>query len=123
MTALSLRTTDNSGCRMVALVGEIDITNSATLQADVEAIIESASGPVIMDWSEVGFCDSSGINTLVVLARHARAHSVDLALAGVHGRVANVFTLTALDRVVPLYPDIATALQALSGSARDQAGA
>jgi anti-sigma B factor antagonist len=123
MTALSLRTTENNGRRVVTLAGEIDLTNSSTLQTDVETIIESASGPVIMDWSQVGFCDSSGINTVVVLARHARTHSIGLALAGVRGRVANVFTLTSLDRVVPLYPDVDAALQALPGSAEHQTGA
>ncbi|MEO5876754.1 MAG: STAS domain-containing protein [Streptosporangiaceae bacterium] len=114
MSELALHTHESEGCLVVALAGEIDTTNSAGLVAELIAVIETATGPVVLEWSDVTFCDSSGINTVVVVTRHARTHAVPLALAGVRGRVANVFTLTALDRVVPLYPDVEAALRAFS---------
>lgn len=124
MTELSVTSSEAGGCVVAVLVGEIDITNAGDVLVDLVAVVDAAAGPVVLDWAGVSFCDSSGIATVVRLTHHARDYGVALAVTGLQGRVANVFTLMSLEKVLPVFADVDAAVRALAGpAASNQAGA
>ena len=98
------------GVPVVTAPEEIDITNAAGLQA---ALLEAA-GPgramVVVDMSRTRFCDSAGLNALVIADRRARADGGEVRLAAVGEAVARVVALTGVDRVVAVYASLEDAL-------------
>ncbi|GAA4228223.1 hypothetical protein GCM10022254_17790 [Actinomadura meridiana] len=116
-SALTFQTTDVIGGELlVMLAGEIDASNSGWLSGRLTAVVTGravASG-VVVDLSKVGFCDASGISVLVNALKRCRSHQIALELAGAHGRVARVLRLTGVDQALPLYTDLAGALQAIA---------
>jgi anti-sigma B factor antagonist len=56
---------DDAGVFVVKLIGEIDISNAATLGAALDAMIAGVDEPVAVDLSGLEFMDSSGIAMLL----------------------------------------------------------
>jgi anti-anti-sigma factor len=102
------------GVPVVTAPEEIDITNAAGLHAALlEAALEAAEpgrAMVVVDMSRTRFCDSAGLNALVIADRRARADGGEVRLAAVGEAVARVVALTGVDRVVAVYASLEDAL-------------
>lgn len=89
---------------VVELRGELDLFTAPALADRVEALIRQPSSPrIALQVSQVGFCDSAGINTLVRLWKRAGAAGRELVLLRPHPRVAQVLAMTALDHYLPVH--------------------
>ncbi len=56
---------DESGARIVRLIGEIDISNADTLGRNLDLMLGEPGGPVTIDLAGLAFMDSSGIAMLL----------------------------------------------------------
>ncbi len=65
---------------------------------------------LVVDMSLVTFCDSSGLNTLLWLHRHATALGGSFALAAVPAQAKRLLAVTGLEVVLTLYAQPADAL-------------
>lgn len=95
---------------VVTLPEEIDMGNAALAGAELRAAIADGATVVIADLTGTTFCDSSGVRMLVLAARRAAHHDIDLRLAVTSTAVLRVFTVTGLDQVAPVYPGVDAAL-------------
>ncbi len=64
---------------------------------------------LVLDLSAVDRIDSTGLGVLVGARKRLRAGNGQLRLAAASGNVARVLHATGLDKVLPLYPDVASA--------------
>ncbi|MBB3733822.1 anti-anti-sigma factor [Nonomuraea dietziae] len=82
-----------------------------------EVVAQSAPHPpgVIVDLSELAFCDSSGLSALITVRHQMTAADQPLALARAHDMVERILHRTGLDRVFRCYPTVADAERALAG--------
>ena len=96
---------DESGFRIVAVSGEVDLSWSAELRG---AILEAVKGhdAVLVDLSEVAYIDSSGIAALVEGYQTAKAGNVRFGLLSISPPVRAVLELARLDQVFPLFADL-----------------
>ena len=62
------------------------------------------------------FCDSYGMRALVLARRCAAAHHAQLRLVVPHDHVLGVLTVTGIDRLLAVYPNLDAALAAGSPS-------
>lgn len=76
---------------------------------------QTDGGPdlVILDLSQVGFIDSSGLGAIVAAMKHM-GKDRKLALAGLTPTVARVFQLTRMDTVFSVFPTLEGAVSELS---------
>jgi anti-anti-sigma factor len=72
-------TASNEGT-VIHLFGELDMSTVETLRQTVQAELHAAPARVIIDISNLRFCDSLGLGTLVVLSRAARSQRTPLLL-------------------------------------------
>ncbi|MEU9517437.1 MULTISPECIES: STAS domain-containing protein [unclassified Streptomyces] len=108
---LITRTTAGGGVSLVILAGEVDLDGSAPLREVLLASVESAPGTVV-DFGEVGFLDSSGINVLISAHRAAEERGVWFRLAAPRDAVERVLRLVGVDTLIPCYPSVEQALAA-----------
>lgn len=93
---------------VLELAGDIDIESSRTLRAHIVAHFTEPSARVVVDLTDVGFMDSSGLGALVSgwqLTRDAG----EFRIAGANPVVQRVLSITGMEDVFSLYPDITTA--------------
>ncbi|GGR48078.1 anti-sigma factor antagonist [Streptomyces cinereoruber] len=92
----------------LAVAGELDLFTAADLGRGVEEVLNEYS-TVILDLAGVTFCDSSGLNALLHLRRHAQDTGGQLALAAPPAQMLRLLTLTGMDSVFALYGSLAEA--------------
>jgi anti-sigma B factor antagonist len=89
--------------RVLALAGEIDMHTAPALREQVFALIEEDRRPLVVDMTDISFCDSAGVNIAAAARKHAADQGVTLAIVGLNGRVDKVFRMTGMDRLIPTY--------------------
>ena len=82
--------------------------------------IDEGHRKIILDLSHVKFLDSSGLGVMVSMVKKLTGSGA-LAFCGVQEQVAQVFSLTRLDRVFNIYPNKDVALGALLPDSKDAA--
>jgi anti-anti-sigma factor len=108
---LITRTTRGDGVDVVVLAGEVDLDGSGQLRDVLLSSVQTASGTVV-DLSEVGFLDSSGINVLISAHQAAEARGVWFRLAAPQHPVERVLRLVGVDTLIACFPTVERALAA-----------
>ena len=99
---------------VVEVSGRIAASESMDLTRRLEAHLSSDSvRGIVLDLSRVDYMSSAGLGTVVWLGKRMREEKQDYAISGLRDRVAQVFKLSGLDRILPIYPDLAAAEAAL----------
>ena len=98
----------------LALSGRLDIpaVNTIQLRFTTEATVRRK--PVILDLSGVELMTSYAMGMLVSAARTLLGHGASIVAYGAPPHVDLALRAIALDRVIPLVPDLAAAKQQIS---------
>jgi anti-anti-sigma factor len=99
---------------LFTLRGDLDFSSALQLREAADATLSGHGRPalVVIDCSTLEYCDSSGINSLIMVYQRMAAHGGMLRMAAVPASVAHVFELTSLDKVIAVHPTVADALAA-----------
>jgi anti-anti-sigma factor len=117
--SLRVRISQVGGYAVVTAAGSIDLTTRALLEDHLDRAIQQTRLAVIVDLSEVEFCDSIGLNTFTRARRKATARGMVMVVVGLHNRVEYTFAVTRLDQAFYPQPDLQAALEWLeNGSAK-----
>jgi len=93
----------------LTLTGEIDVYTAPSLKKELVALIEGGCSNVIVDLEGVAFIDSSGLGVLVSALRRAREREGSVRIVCSRDSVLKIFRITGLDKVFPIFPNIAEA--------------
>lgn len=107
---LKVSTRSQGGRTVMSLDGEIDLYTAPRLHGELVTIL-SVETPVqiVVDMSEVEFCDSTGMNVLLAAHRRAREQGGDLELAAPRPAIRKILQVTGLESVFSVLDDPATA--------------
>lgn len=96
----------------MAVSGEVDVYSAPALRDGLTELLEAGSS-VVVDLTEVGFLDSTGLGALVAARTAAAEKGACLPLVCTHQRILKLFTITGLDGVFSIHPNVAEALRGL----------
>jgi anti-sigma B factor antagonist len=111
MTEASYRVRRVGDHVVVAMAGEIDITNADDMRQALLAVVSDGAAVLIIDMSGTTFCDSAGVQAIVDAYRHTTASCTQLRLVATS--ILRIFTLTGVDQLIPTYPSLEAALAGL----------
>ncbi|WP_431047691.1 STAS domain-containing protein [Streptomyces sp. P1-3] len=98
--------------------GEMDLVTSPAVRQHVHDAVAEGRHAVVLDLSEVRFCDSSGVGVLIAARRLMRSCSGQLRLilppqdARDGSHVNRVLAALGVRRLFEVYPDLAAATTA-----------
>lgn len=95
---------------VVSATGEIDVFTAPQLEQELGRLTSDGRHDLVVDLSGVDFLDSTGLAVLVKTLKRVKEADGSLAVVVSHDRVAKVFRLTGLDTLIPLHPDVESAL-------------
>jgi anti-sigma B factor antagonist len=101
----------DGGATVLAVHGELDLATIDVLKRAVTGYF-GRTGYIVLELSEMTFCDSTGLGTFVGLHRGAQAGGCRLSLAAPRRRVDDLLRLSGIDQVIPVYPSRHEALAA-----------
>ncbi|WP_156725013.1 STAS domain-containing protein [Streptomyces apocyni] len=115
---MTLRVTEGeqSGWVVVRVSGEMDLATSPMLRARVHNAVADGRRDLVLDLSEVQFCDSSGVGVLIATRRLIRSCQGNLRLilpakgAEDGSHVNRVLAALGVRRLFEVYPDAEAAV-------------
>ena len=114
MVSMSLSSPECDGRAVVALCGELDVTDAASVAVALAAVAARAP-ELIVDLAGLEFIDSSGLAALVLARKQARQAGGDLLLAAPRDQVLRVLAVTRLAGVFSVHASVE---QAAGGTGR-----
>lgn len=99
MTELTIDVHRLPGCHVVHLDGKLDGATRAPLARTFARLLRAGHPTIVVDVTDLAFCDSSGLWTLLTGRRQAEKRGGAMRLVGVHGPLARL--LAAAEPVLP----------------------
>jgi anti-anti-sigma factor len=93
----------------VAVGGEIDFATHHSLLGVLTEELEHGHRRIVLDMSDVTFCDSTGLGVLVQVRQRASEGGGWLRVVAPTDAVRRALEITNLDRLIPAYPTVADA--------------
>jgi anti-anti-sigma factor len=96
----------DGGGACLRLAGELDLSTAPELAAAIDRLAEAGEHRVLLDLTDLTFCDSTGMAVFVRGDNQAVAAGGWLRLTGASGRVERVLRITGLADVLRYQPDL-----------------
>src|SRR5580698_6983911 len=91
----------SDGKATVRFRGELDIATADQAYAYLRDVVDSQDGPVMMNLSELSFCDAAGLGVLARVAGHARRCGRSLKLTAARPALLRIMAITGMDEAFP----------------------
>jgi anti-anti-sigma factor len=95
---------------ILAVVGELDLETAPTLVSAAFALIDAGATDLIINASELRFCDSSGLTAFVRIANRLEPDGGRLAIVEPHPIVYRVLEVSGLVEAFVVAPSLGDAL-------------
>jgi anti-anti-sigma factor len=116
--ALRVSTYLRGGYCVAALSGELDFASVPELRDQLLSVLRPDACRLIIDLSDVSFCDASGLAVLVGTNRRARLLRGVLRLAAPAPAVMETLRITGLDLKLDVFPTVSAAIIGTKASPR-----
>ena len=100
----------SSANTVVTLHGDLDATTAPALREHLLDVLRPGMRLLVLDLSQVWFCDAAGAAVLIGAQRRAVTLGIAVRLAGPRSRVAKVLRSTGLDRRLAIHSTLSDAL-------------
>ena len=85
----------------VRVRGELDIATADQAYTYLRDVVDNQDGPVLLNLSELAFCDAAGLGVLARVAGHARRYGRELKLTAARPALLRIMHITGMDEVFP----------------------
>ncbi|MEU9079245.1 STAS domain-containing protein [Kitasatospora sp. NPDC048538] len=97
---------------IVSVAGELDHDTGDGLRCALAGLVDDGVERIVVDFAELRFCDSTGLGILLQARIRTGPAGLRLELAGLSPTAARMFAITGADTVLPIHPDLGSALKA-----------
>jgi anti-sigma B factor antagonist len=108
---MSFQTSKENGVVVVDVDGQLIVGNRQDLKQKVLDELEAGERRFLIDFSNTGYIDSSGLGVLVSLSKKIREQGGELRLANLNEDLRTLFELTKLDTLFSIADSREEALQ------------
>ena len=91
---------------VVDVEGEVDVFTAPKLREQIIGLLTGGNNRIVVNLEKVDFMDSTGLGVLVCGLKRVKEKEGSLALAGAHGTVLRVLSVTGLNSVFPLHETV-----------------
>lgn len=91
---------------VVEVIGEVDLDTAPQLGEQALSALNDISRHLVVDLSQVGFMDSTGLKVLLATQRRATLADGSFVLVGATRPVRRILELTGLDQALHLYDSL-----------------
>jgi anti-sigma B factor antagonist len=99
------------GIKVMELSGEIDMYTSPELRRELMGLLHRKVSPLLVDFKEVSYIDSSGIATFVEGLKGIKTYGGRLKFFSIPDRIVEIFNFSKLDRVFEIYRNLDEAIK------------
>ena len=97
--------------------GRINVLTADGFHNDVLQVIAKSGHDVIIDTSDVTYLSTAGLRAFLILSRRLAMANRRLHICSLKPYILEVFQIIGFDKVIPIHPDLDSALVAIQRSA------
>ncbi|GAA4054484.1 STAS domain-containing protein [Nonomuraea soli] len=101
MVELVVEVERSGSAALVRIMGDLDKTTVPQLQRPLRDLITDGCTSLVIDTTELAFCDSSGLWLLLQTQQQIRQQGGAMRLDGVHGVLRRILEITGLSAAFP----------------------
>ncbi|GAA3463861.1 MULTISPECIES: STAS domain-containing protein [Saccharothrix] len=110
---LTVTTTSHpAGPHVLRVSGELDHHTTERLREALDAVPASFATGIVLDLTDLTYCDSTGITELITAHQRTRAAGHSFDLVGLNPDLMHVFRIIGLDQVFSFHPTVDQAVRA-----------
>lgn len=83
-----------ANAQIVALQGQINSTNAASIEAEILALITLEQKNLLLDFSALDYISSAGLRLVLVVAKRLKQDGGQLVLCGMQSHIREVFDIS-----------------------------
>ena len=87
-----------------------DSTLAGFVKAEFSIILSEDTTKLVVDMSEVEYCDSSGLSALLLAFRILQAEEGEIKIAAPQKSVRTLIEISQLDKILPIYNSVEEAI-------------
>ena len=106
-------TDHRSDVAVLRLTGELDADTAMTLHSMLAGLLERPVPRIVVDLSELKFCDSVGLSAFITCKQIIAARGGCLSFAGANPFLTQLLQTVGLSRYFAIYPEIDDAIAAV----------
>jgi anti-sigma B factor antagonist len=99
---MELKLTEENGCSIIAVEGELDLYNAFKLKELTMKLVSSAVRGIVINLADTKYIDSSGVGSVIYSYALCKNNKIAFYLTDVHGSVRRVIELTKLIGFLPI---------------------
>ena len=104
---------ENGAYGLITITGRVDATNAPELDSQLDEILIQTNLAVIVDLSGVEYMSSSGLRSILKLAKQCQAKKLFLGCCSLQPNVAEVFRISGFSTIIKLFDNLESAEQAI----------
>jgi anti-sigma B factor antagonist len=109
---------------VASLTGQLNLGNRLMdFEHQIKQRIEEGSRKMVLDLSGLTYIDSAGLGMVATCAGIMVKAGGKFAVVVAGGKIAHMFEITRLNRVIGVFPDLTSATAAVSGPSKAAPGA
>ncbi len=101
--------------RLLTLRGKLDVVGKGQIETRFAAHCGGDKPRVIVDFTEVEFMASIGIQLLFINAKSIARRGGKIVIANPNDKVREILDITGVPNIIAIFPDLAAAQAALAG--------
>lgn len=91
---MEIKINKNEGVTTVQMIGRLDTPAAQEITADMEPVMEDASGTIILDCNELTYISSSGLRIFLSVRKAAAQKGGKVIVKGISDDIRHVFMMT-----------------------------
>ncbi|MBZ5589255.1 MAG: STAS domain-containing protein [Acidobacteriia bacterium] len=110
---MEISASEQAGCLVVLVAGRLDTDTAPEFERYCTAAIEKGHRKFALDLSRLEFISSAGFRAILGTAKRLKPSGGAVAACSLSGVVAEVFAISGFANLMPITPDVPSAIQAL----------
>ncbi len=102
---------------MLKAEGRINVLTADGFHDEILKVIARSGYDVIIDASDVTYLSTAGLRAFLVLSRRLTIANRGLHICNLKPYIFEVFSMIGFDKLIPIYPDLDSALAAIENAA------
>lgn len=98
---------------ILSVQGRLDAGTAPSFKSAIQEILSGETSELIIELSQTDFIDSSGLSAIVSALKRVNTKKGALLLAAPKMQAKVTLRLTMLDQILPIFPSLEEAIQAL----------
>lgn len=100
---MNITSSKQGNVAVVRISGHMDAQSSPKFEAECAACLRDGSKHIVVDMVELQYVSSGGLRSFLIAAKDAKAKGGGVLLCGMRGFVKEVFDMTHVSNVFPVF--------------------